>query len=129
MADKRFLEGKIVIIAEDEDTNSFYLYEVIKETGATIIQATNGKEVVDYIFSGKKADLILMDIKMPVMNGFDAVKEIHKKTKDIPIIAQTAYAMYDERKKAMDSGFTDYITKPIDPDLLIESIRKVFRIR
>lgn len=69
-------------------------------------------------------DLILMDIKMPTMNGLEVTKEIRKINKDVPIIAQTTYAMADDKEKAIRSGCSDYIFKPISQDKLIEIINK-----
>jgi CheY-like chemotaxis protein len=104
--------GKTILIAEDEDMNYFLLSEAFSKTGAIIIRAFNGIEVVEKFQKLPQTDLILMDIKMPLMNGYEAGMKI-REISDVPIIAQTAYAMAGEETKSKSSGCNAYISKPM----------------
>ncbi len=116
--------GKTILIAEDEDFNYLVLKEVIGDTNAELIRAKNGKEVVDICMSEQKIDLILLDIQMPVMNGYEACSKVIEKFPDMTIIAQTAYAMEDEKQKLLHAGCLDFITKPIDIDKMMLKLNK-----
>ena len=94
--------------------------------GATVLRAENGEEAINYCTEDSTIDLVLMDINMPVMNGFVATKAIKKIKPDLPIIAQTAYAISGDREKAFESGCDDYIPKPISKELLMEKLAKFF---
>lgn len=120
------LQGKTILIAEDEEYNYMFLDELLKNTGATIIWAKNGVEAVEICKQSTPLDLILMDIKMPLMNGFEATKKIKPIRPGLPIIAQTAYAMADDKEKAKDAGCDNYITKPIDKSDLFTMIYQYF---
>lgn len=113
-----------ILIVEDEEINFIYLEELLLETNNKIIHAINGKEAVEICKNNEKIDLILMDIKMPVMDGYEAINLIKKEKNDIPVIAQTAYALKKDVNKIMKSGFDDYLPKPIKQKKLIETIKK-----
>ena len=83
-------------------------------SGAIIVKAANGKEAVELITGNQNIDVVLMDIRMPVMDGMEAMKAIKKIRPGMPVIAQTAYAMSIDRSLFLDNGFDDYITKPLD---------------
>jgi len=117
--------NKSVLIAEDEDTNFMLLEEYLEPTGIRIFRAYNGLEVMS-IFNQHKLDLILMDMKMPLMTGYEAVIKIRESNKKIPIIAQTAYAMLGDKDKILEVGCNDYIAKPIIEDVLLNKILEVF---
>jgi PAS domain S-box-containing protein len=106
-------KDKVVLVVEDEDSNYFLINRMLRRTGVTMLWAKNGKEAID-IVNSRKVDAILMDIRMPVMDGYEATQEIKKLRKDIPIIAQTAYALKGEREKSLAAGCDAYISKPID---------------
>ena len=89
-----------------------------------IIRAVNGEEAIQQIEDNLKIRLVLMDIKMPVMNGFDATRQIKQLRPDLPVIAQTAYASEEDRQKSLGAGCDDYISKPINKELLMSIIRK-----
>ena len=110
---KKDWTNKVILIAEDEESNYSFLDHVLKRTGVKILWAKNGKEAVNMVKT-EKVDLILMDIRMPGMNGYEAAEVIKKDKKDIPIIAQTAYALKGEKELSLNSGCDDYIPKPID---------------
>jgi CheY-like chemotaxis protein len=107
--------NRVVLITEDEEVNFYLLKAIFKRTEARILRAKNGKEAVDIIeqFKGD-IDLILMDLNMPVMDGYEAMKIIKSEYPQIPIIAQTAYSLTEDRNKCMKAGFNDYISKPIN---------------
>jgi CheY-like chemotaxis protein len=113
--DYTVLSGKTVLVAEDEDINFIYIDELLKKHGVNIIHARNGKEAVDLYVANKQIDLVLMDIKMPIMDGYEATRIIKEKKTNVPIIAQTAYALAGEKDKIIEAGCDDYLSKPIKP--------------
>lgn len=112
-----------IIIAEDDETNFYYLNAVlIRETGAKILHASNGIEAIDLFKANPDVKLILMDIKMPLMDGFEATRQIKLIDKDVHIIAITAYAMSGDEDRIMDAGFNGYLSKPLTKKNLLETI-------
>jgi CheY-like chemotaxis protein len=108
-------ENRVVLITEDEEVNFFYLKTIFKKTEAKILRAKNGKEAVDIIAQNKgHIDLVLMDLNMPIMDGYEAMRIIKSQHPKIPIIAQTAYTLTEDRLKCMQAGFNDFIAKPIN---------------
>jgi CheY-like chemotaxis protein len=116
-----------ILIAEDEDTNFVYLETALENTEATILRAKNGKEAVEMAKVNPMIDLILMDIKMPVMNGIEATRSIKSFRKDIPIIAQTAFAMEEDRRNCAAVGCDDFLAKPIRYRVLCETLSKYLK--
>ena len=116
--DKPNLNNKLILVAEDENVNMLLIKSMLVNCDATVIEACNGQEAVDFIISGAKVDLILMDIKMPRLNGIEAASKIAEINPTIPIIALTAYAMHQEMRVILQSGFVDIVTKPIDQTFL-----------
>jgi len=112
-----------VYIAEDEDSNFFLLEAYLKETELDLHWFKNGVELIKAL-KKNQPDLILLDLKMPEMDGYTAAAKIRKKYPELYIIAQTAYAMADEKNKAMKSGCNDFITKPIKKEVLYYKIAK-----
>jgi len=118
-------ENRVVLITEDEEVNFYYLKTIFKKTEATIIRAKNGKEAVEIIAANHGSiDLILMDLNMPVMDGYEAMKIIKGKHPEIPIIAQTAYTLSEDRNKCLKAGFNDYISKPINRVALFRLVKE-----
>ena len=113
-----------ILIAEDEEYNYLFLAEVLNSYEVTLIRAINGKEAVEQCSTPNDIKIILMDIRMPVMDGYEATKLIKKMHPEMPIIAQTAYAMESDRKRAFKEGFNDYLPKPIRRKELISTIIK-----
>lgn len=111
-----------ILIAEDEESN-FLLLKTILKKHCNILQARTGKELLE-VYETQKADLILLDIKMPVMNGIEALKEIRKKDTQIPIIMQSAYAFENDMEAARAAGSNGFITKPINIAELKKTISK-----
>ena len=116
--------GKTFLIAEDEEINFLFLEEALKGTNVKIYRAVTGDQAVDLFKEHDDIDLVLMDIKMPNKNGYDAQVEIKAIRNDVPIIAQTAYALAGEKEKILEFGFDDYIGKPIKQAFLLELIEK-----
>jgi CheY-like chemotaxis protein len=83
---------------------------------------------VDYCLNNSKVDLVLMDILLPVMNGYEATRQIKTARKDIPVIAQTAYALTEDRSKALAAGCDDFIAKPIGREELLNKIHSFFKV-
>ena len=117
--------NRVVLITEDEEVNFFYLKTLLKKTEARVIRARNGKEAVDIIADHQgEIDLILMDINMPVMDGYEAMRIIKSRNPEIPIIAQTAYTLNNDRHKCLKAGFNDYIAKPISRVALFRMVNE-----
>jgi len=114
-----------VLIVEDEIYNFLYLHAVLEKLVKDIDNAYDGKEAVEMV-TKRKYDLVLMDLKMPVMDGHEATRKIKKLFPKLPIIAQTAYSHAEERKLAFESGCDGYLTKPISKEAVINAINKVF---
>ena len=109
---------------EDDNVSSEFFKTILKGEFKKIILAKNGIEAIQLCKNSSEVDLVLMDIKMPVMDGYEATREIRKFNKSLVIIAQTAYALIGDKEKAIEAGCNDYITKPIDKKLLLETISK-----
>ena len=118
---------KNILIAEDIDVNYRFLEKILQDTGATIHRVMNGKEAVDFCTENENIDLVLMDIQMPGMDGFDASTAIKKTRPDLPIIAQTAHAIDGGREKGLDSGCDEYIVKPININKMYATIDKYLK--
>lgn len=116
---------KIFLIVEDDETSFEFLQIVLEKPGTTIIWAKNGEEAVEYCKNVNDVTLVLMDINMDVMDGYDATKEIKKMHPDLPIIAQTANAIAGDREKTIKAGCDDYISKPINIEDLMDKIEKL----
>ena len=117
-------KDKVFMVAEDDKYNFSIIEELLRGTGATIIHAWNGKEVLEQVKSDIKFDMILMDIRMPVINGLIAAQEIRKTNPDIIIIAQTAHANEEDKRLCLEAGCHDYVSKPIDKKQLLITIQK-----
>lgn len=116
--------GMVVLIAEDDNINYLYLETVLSRNNIRLIRANNGIEAVELCQKHPEINLVLMDIKMPFMNGYDATRKIKKLFPDLPVIAQTAYAMNEDKVKASEAGCDDYITKPIKKGELLAMVEK-----
>ncbi len=106
-------KDKVILVVEDNDLNSRLLEKLIEPTGATVIIAKDGIPAIEQCRTNPEIDLVLMDIQMPEMDGYEATRTIRKFRPEIPIIAQTAYAMAEEREKILDAGCNGYLPKPI----------------
>ncbi len=120
------LHGRTILVAEDEIASLLLLEGILKQTKVNLLTAKNGHEAMELFLTNQHLDLIILDVKMPIMNGLETAKEIRKVNNKVPIIAQTAYAMNEDREQALDAGFNYYITKPISPLELFEVLKQIF---
>ncbi|HOZ14962.1 MAG TPA: ATP-binding protein [Tenuifilaceae bacterium] len=116
--------NKTILVAEDEEFNYLFIKELLKNIQVQTLYARNGVQAVEICRQNSDIDLVLMDIKMPIMNGFEAAQEIFKFRPSIKIIAQTAFAMAEDKERALSLGFIDYISKPFNEQQLISLIEK-----
>lgn len=117
-------EKKTILVAEDEDSSFMLLKMILLQNNFKVIRAANGLEAVDLCRSRDDIDLVLMDIKMPKMDGLSATRVIKKEKPGLPIVAVTAYALKGNRENALEAGCNDYLTKPVSIDLLLGTINK-----
>jgi CheY-like chemotaxis protein/anti-sigma regulatory factor (Ser/Thr protein kinase) len=115
-----------ILIVEDEEVNYFYLttlLEIALKIDCTFIHAKNGLEAVEIFEKNPKIDIVLMDLKMPIMDGYTATKKIKELNPKIPILVQTAYSSKNEKAKAKAAGCDQFISKPITKDRLLEKLK------
>ncbi len=117
-----------ILIAEDDEASDIFLSITLQKYSPEILHAVTGTRAVELCKSNPDMDLVLMDIKMTEMDGYEATRQIRQFNKDIVIIAQTAYAIAGDREKSIDAGCNDHITKPIKAQKLLEIIRKYFKL-
>ena len=118
-----------VLIVEDEQFNSLYLKEILSDYCKKIYYAKNGLEAIEIVKEIDDISLVLMDLKMPVMDGYEATRKIKYFKPDLPIIAQTAFAQSQDQEKALEAGCDDYITKPLSGERLLDLIKKVLMLQ
>jgi len=116
---------KTILLVDDDMRNVFALSKILKEKGLNVIKAENGNTALEALNQNPDTDLVLMDIMMPEMDGYQCMQEIRrqKQFEDLPIIALTAKAMKEDRQRCIDSGANDYITKPVDVERLLSLMR------
>jgi CheY-like chemotaxis protein len=122
----QILKQLTVLAVEDDTIGRIYLSELLENSCKKILFATNGEEAIAYIKSEPEIDLILMDIRMPGMDGYTATRKIKEYNRQVVIIAQTAYALTGDRDKALAAGCDDYISKPFKKEELAHVIEKHF---
>ena len=122
--DLRSWEKKKILIAEDDHSNYYFLFEALKDTGVEILWSKDGEETLEMFRTHKDLDAVLMDINMPVLNGYECTRVIKKERPELPVIAQTAYAMSGEREVSRDAGCDDYLSKPIKVSELLEALAR-----
>jgi CheY-like chemotaxis protein len=113
---------KKILVAEDNDSNFILMTYILKKYYA-YERARNGKEAVEMVDAGTY-DMVLMDIKMPIMDGLEATKAIKENHPDLPIVALTANAFDSDRQLAMEAGCNDFMSKPVSSELCIKTIKK-----
>ena len=117
----------IILIVEDEEVNYIYLETILKDImklNCDILHAKNGREAIDICQNNATINIVLMDLKMPILNGFIATKKIREFRPNLPIIAQTAYSTNEEREEAINIGCNDFLSKPIEKDVLVSVLDK-----
>jgi CheY-like chemotaxis protein len=122
--ENEFLKGKKVLIVEDDLSSRLYLNKILEKAGVIILNAGNGQEAVNMALNDGEIDIVLMDIQLPVMDGYTALNKIREARKDIVVIAQTAYGLMGDKEKILSSGFNDYVIKPILSQNLIDKLVK-----
>jgi two-component system, cell cycle response regulator DivK len=115
---------KTILIVEDEEIIRYFFDVSLRPTNATLLFANNGYEGIEKALNTESIDCVLMDIRMPITDGYEAMKAIRKEKKDLPIIVQTAYALAHDRKKALEAGCNEYIAKPVKIDTLFSILAK-----
>jgi len=120
------LKGKKILIVEDDMSSRLYLNKILEKTDAILLNAGNGQEAIDLVAKDPEIEIILMDIQLPVMDGYTSAKKIREMRKEIKLFAQTAYSMPDDMDEILSSGFDDFIIKPIFADQLIEKLSSLF---
>ena len=115
-----------ILIVEDEEISDIVITRMLQNISYEILHANTGVEAIEYCHNNPDLDLVLMDMKMPIMDGYEATRQIRQFNKDIAIIAQTAYGFASDREKAIEVGCNDYISKPIKKTLLHEIIKNHF---
>lgn len=118
------LEKPVILIAEDDESNRFYLEKILTKINVKVLSATDGIEAMEQCRAHPEISLVLMDLKMPVMDGFEATHEIKIFRKDLPIIALTAFAMSGDKKRALEAGCNDYLSKPVTRAVLFDKLKK-----
>jgi CheY-like chemotaxis protein len=114
------LTGRKILIAEDDSANYLFIESFLKQTNADILWAKDGKEALDIFNADPSLDMILMDLKMPDINGIEATRTIRKTNQDIPVIALTAYAFADDKENSIKAGCNAYLSKPVKIEQLSE---------
>lgn len=125
--ENEYLRTRKILIVEDDVSSRLYLNKILEKTGAALLSACDGKEAIEAAKSNPDIDIILMDIQLPVIDGYGAAKKIREFRNDVIIIAQTAYSLLGDRERIIASGFDDYIVKPIFPNQLVEKLVKSVR--
>jgi len=123
------LQGKRVMIVDDDVRNIFALTSLLEDRGMLVISHDNGRDAIRYLQAQPDVDVVLMDIMMPEIDGIDTIREIRKlhACKDLPIIAVTAKAMKGDREKCIEAGAWDYLSKPVETELMIGMLRAWLR--
>jgi CheY-like chemotaxis protein len=123
---KNKITGHVILIVEDDFSSRLYLNKILEKSGAEIFNATDGREAFDLVMQNHNIELVLMDIQLPLIDGYTCTKMIRETGRKIIIIAQTAYGLTGDKEKMMASGFDDYLIKPISQNQLLEKINSFF---
>ncbi len=116
---------KITILVVEDDVVSYKLIEAsLKTSQLNLLHATNGSQAISYFETNNDIQLVLLDIQLPGVNGYEVLSHIKKVNPTLPVIAQTAYSMSDDREKCLNAGCDDYISKPINIAKLRELVQK-----
>jgi CheY-like chemotaxis protein len=117
-----------ILIVEDDPTSEIIITRAVRSISKELLNVRNGKDAVETCRNTPDIDLVLMDIQLPYIDGYEATRLIREFNKSVIIIAQTAYALTGDKDKSIEAGCNDYISKPINKDLLLTIIRKQFEI-
>ena len=122
---EQVFEGKKILLVDDDIRNIFALTSALEQKGAIVLVGRNGHEALEKLELDPQIDLVLMDIMMPEMDGYEATRQIRKQKRfaNLPIIAVTAKAMKDDQEKCIEAGMDDYVSKPVDLEKLLSLMR------
>jgi len=115
-------DGRKILVAEDDHSNYYFLFEALRDTGVEILWSKDGEETLALFREHSDLSLVLMDINMPLLNGYECTRIIKEERPDLPVVAQTAYAMSGEREISREAGCDDYLSKPIKVKELLDTI-------
>jgi CheY-like chemotaxis protein len=118
-------KGKKVLIVEDDPAGSFLLSEILAHTGIEVILVEDGQEAVNICKKEKDIDIVLLDMQVPGMSGYDAAREMRKSNKDVPIIAQSAFILAEDKDRAIEAGCNAHISKPLNTFELLGTMHKL----
>lgn len=119
-----------ILIVEDDFSSRLYLNKILEKSEVIAFNAGDGQEAIDIAMENPDIDVILMDIQLPVLDGYATARRIRQFREDVIIIAQTAYGLMDEKEKILESGFDDYLIKPIISQVLVDKLKSnIFRKR
>ena len=122
---EKTIKGRTVLLIDDDMRNIFSVSKLLKMHGIKVLCAENGKVAIEILQKESEIDLVLMDIVMPVMDGYQTIKKIREseKFKGLPVVVLTAQAMKEDREKCFLAGASDYLSKPVDTEMLISTLR------
>ena len=120
-------EGKVILVVEDDEISLEFLKELFEPYQVRLLTVYNGKDAIEVCKKESDIDIVLMDVQLPIMNGREAMQEIKKIRPELPVIAQTAFAMSGDRERYLREGFDSYISKPIIVQELLTLVEKYFR--
>jgi two-component system, cell cycle response regulator DivK len=117
-------EGRVILAVEDDEISLEFLKELFEPYKVSLLYAYNGQEAIDACKTNQKIELVLMDVQLPVLNGKTAMLEIKKLRPELPVIAQTAFAMSGDKERYIQDGFDEYVSKPINVQELLSLVGK-----
>jgi CheY-like chemotaxis protein len=120
------ITGRVILIVEDDFSSRLYLNKILEKCGAKLYNAADGREAYDMVIKNPDIELVLMDIQLPILDGYTCTKMIRESGRKLIIIAQTAYGLTGDKEKMIASGFDDYLIKPISQNQLVEKLNLFF---
>jgi CheY-like chemotaxis protein len=124
MEESPCFHDKKILVVDDEELNFLMIKDALEDSCVNVTWARVGQEAIDLVESGEQYDIILMDMSMPVLDGYETTARIKKINSSIPVIAQTAYSQPEDEAKCMEAGCDDYLSKPVSIGELLEKIIK-----